>query len=169
MDPFESKKIHSGTTGLIDNWREKLTPPPSTVSPQPRSFALHASVTPDRQQSPSSSLFATTPAPLSVRSIPSLSLLSLTTLASRWRIRAPSSYFRRSALTGKRFTPVSRTFLTTFALAFATLLSESLSGMSSIPRHHGRIPISRQFNLHIIKSFQHIPLACDAMMLCIIR
>ena len=65
MDPFETKKVHSGTTGLVDNWREKLAPPPSTLSPQlptPRT----APTTPEHQRSPSSSIVMVTPTPVCV-------------------------------------------------------------------------------------------------------
>ena len=59
MELFETEKIHPGTTGLVDNWRLKLTPPPSTVSPQ--LSTQHASVTPEYQQLPGSSTRMATP------------------------------------------------------------------------------------------------------------
>ena len=41
IDPFETEKIHSGTTGLVNNWRQKLLPP--TPSPSSRTFSVHGS------------------------------------------------------------------------------------------------------------------------------
>jgi hypothetical protein len=71
MDPFESEKIDPRTTGLVDNWRQKLAHSPNTGSPQ--SLTLHMPVIPERQRSPSAELLVM-PTPLCVRLAYSLSL-----------------------------------------------------------------------------------------------
>ena len=58
MDPFETKKIHPGATGLVDNWRLRLAPAPGLVSPQ----LSHTSVTPEWSPGPSTP--TTTPTPM---------------------------------------------------------------------------------------------------------
>lgn len=58
MDPFESEKIHTGTTGLVDNWRSKLAASPSAIS----------QIAPERSLTlSSSSLVMQTPTSSSVR------------------------------------------------------------------------------------------------------
>ena len=76
MDPFETEKIHPGTTGLVDNWRLKLTPAPSMLT-------LRASVTPERQESPSSSVLVITPTPSCVRSAIFFFFLPLMTIPTQ--------------------------------------------------------------------------------------
>ena len=58
LDPFESKKIHSGTTGLVENWRLRLTP----AATPPRPPTIHTSVTPEHEPSVNSG----SPTPMNV-------------------------------------------------------------------------------------------------------
>ncbi|KAF9642383.1 hypothetical protein BDM02DRAFT_3133127 [Thelephora ganbajun] len=63
IDPFEfSSMVHPGATGLVDNWRTKITPPPGT--PSPRSFTFNFQ-TPDRN--------TMSPSPMSSRTMSSIS------------------------------------------------------------------------------------------------
>lgn len=164
MDPFESRKIDSGTTGLVDDWRLKLAPPLSSISPQPTLCTLCALVTPDHQQSPSSSLVMAMLALLCVHlTFHTPSPLSLTILTSRLRTDTLFTCFRGSP-TGKRFTWTSRIFLPTFAQISATRLSGLLSGISLVLNSHGLTLILQRFNSCTTKSIQHTQHTYDAMM-----
>ena len=72
MDPFESSSmVHSGATGLVDDWRTRVASPYSTTSSQSLTLNLQ---TPNRNASPLSPMGATSVALMSMSSPLSLSV-----------------------------------------------------------------------------------------------
>lgn len=76
MDPFETEKINSKTTGLTDDWRQRLAPTPAALSPQLP--AAQMSVTPDYNWSPGSGTLVSTP--MSTSPTPTLVSTPMSTL-----------------------------------------------------------------------------------------
>ena len=72
MDPFESSSmVHSGATGLVDDWRTRVVSPYSTTSSQSLTLNLQ---TPNHNASPLSPMGATSVALMSMSSPLSLSV-----------------------------------------------------------------------------------------------
>ena len=54
MDLFETRKVDSGTTGLVDDWRLKLAPPSNATSPGPSTIHTSTSSEHEHHMSPES-------------------------------------------------------------------------------------------------------------------
>jgi hypothetical protein len=168
MDPFESEKVHSRATGLVENWRLKLTRTPEWQQSLGSSLVLTPTPAP-APAPPTVPTPPTVPAPLSVRSTSHLSfslyLLLTSRVTPRLRILANFSQFRGPlAAVAKELSLVSRTFPPTSAQISATRTSASSSGTSLIPRNHGATPVSRNFNAHTTKFTLPTPDVYGSMM-----
>lgn len=153
MDPFESEKIHSGTTGLVENWRLKLTRTPEWSQSLGSSMVITPTPTPRPRPTPTP---RKKPSPYSNAStlICTFDILSFflylpltSCVIPRLRILAFCSQFRR-ALVLKELSQALRIFPSISARIFATRSSASSSGMSSIPTNRGLTPVSQSFNVY---------------------